>query len=236
MAPADSAASRSWSRCLRLSLAFDAGASRLAEGFLLGGVFGAELLGAVPGRVAQAGIIEQGALVGRRRRRLKRARRLLQLVVLGQFLGVLRIGGVGRELRVRQDRAAQREVVAAFQLHAGGQQGGVPVLGAVPDPARPPLSSSRTTPASPAALTIRGAGAAGCGAPSAVSSWRAAPSAWAASSRYIGSILPCGAASLVHRTAAGSVSRSSARLSARLVHIAAGAGLRRVPVTGRVAA
>ena len=68
-----------------------------------------------------------------------RARGGCCVIVLGRFSGVLRVCGVGGELRVRQDRAAQAQVVAALQLHAGGQQCGIPVLGAVPDPARPPL-------------------------------------------------------------------------------------------------
>ena len=38
-----------------VAVAFDAGPSRLAEGLLLGGVFGAEILGAVAGRLAQPG-------------------------------------------------------------------------------------------------------------------------------------------------------------------------------------
>ncbi|MCB5274609.1 hypothetical protein BJG92_02146 [Arthrobacter sp. SO5] len=119
-----------------IGVAFDAG-----ERLLLGGVLAAEGFGGVPGRPAQAGIIKQRALLCRRRRRLQHAG-WLGLVVLGQLFRVLRIRGVGGELRVRQNRTAQGEVIAAFQFHAGGKQRRVPVLGAVPDPAWTPVLES----------------------------------------------------------------------------------------------
>jgi len=93
----------------------------------------------MPGRRAEAGVLEQSTLVGRRGRRLKAAGRLLQVVVLGDLFGVPRVGRVGGELGMGKDGAAKGEVVAALQLHALGQQRGVPVLCAVPDPARAPL-------------------------------------------------------------------------------------------------
>ena len=73
---------------LRLSAgrpsASGAGHARLAERVLLGGVLVAQLLRAIcQGAVAQAGVVEQCALLGRRGRRLQGPRRLLQVIVLG---------------------------------------------------------------------------------------------------------------------------------------------------------
>ncbi|GIU54494.1 hypothetical protein NicSoilC12_02430 [Arthrobacter sp. NicSoilC12] len=113
--------------------------SRLAQGLLLRGVLGAESLKGLAGALAGGRGIKQGPLFRRRGRRLQPPRWLVQLVVLGQLLRRLRVAGVGGELRVGQDRTAQGEVVAALEFHSGAQQRGIPVMRAVPDPARVPL-------------------------------------------------------------------------------------------------
>ena len=115
------------------------GRARLAKRLLLGGILGAKLLQCLAGTRAGVGGVEERALLGRRGRGLQGPRRLVQVVVLGQLLGRLGIAGVGGEFRVRQDRTAQAEVVAALELHPGAQQRGIPVLRPVPDPARAAL-------------------------------------------------------------------------------------------------
>ena len=109
--------------------------ARRRQGRLLCGVFGPKFLGRVAGRCPVARILEECALLGRRCGRLEGARRL-EVLIQRDLVGSPRVVGVCCELGTGQDIAAQRQVITAVQLHSGRQQGGVPVLGAVPDPAR----------------------------------------------------------------------------------------------------